>query len=73
MEISAVKTKLITNNSSGINKEIKENGLKLETVTSFECLGSDVSDEGSKPQILSRTAKTTAALKRLKPAVLRCN
>ena len=35
MEISAEKTKLMTNNTSGINTEIKVNGHKLETVTSF--------------------------------------
>ena len=29
MEISAVKTKLMTNNTSGINTEIKVNGQKL--------------------------------------------
>ena len=39
----------------------------LETVTSFKYLGSVVSDEGSKPEILSRIAQTTAALTRLKP------
>ena len=33
MEISAEKTKLITNNTSGINKTIKVNGQKLKTVT----------------------------------------
>ena len=37
MEISAEKTKLVTNNTSGINTEI---GQKLETVTSFKYLGS---------------------------------
>ena len=34
MEISAEKTKLMTNNTSGINTESKVNGQKLETVTS---------------------------------------
>ena len=61
MEISAKKTKLMTNNISGINSEIKVNGQKLETVTSFKYLGSVKTDEGSKPEILSRTAQTTAA------------
>ena len=63
MEISAEKTKLMTNNTSDISKEIKVNGLKLETVTSFKYLGSVVSDEGSKPEILARIAQMTAALK----------
>ena len=67
MEISAEKTKLMTNNTSGINTEIKVKGQKLETVTNFKYLGSVVTDEGSKPQILSRIAQTTAALTRLKP------
>ena len=40
MEISAEKTTLMTNNTSGINTEIKVNGQKLETVTSFKYLGS---------------------------------
>ena len=50
MEISTKKTKIMTNNTSGINKEIKVNGQKLETVTSFKYLGSVVFDEGSKPE-----------------------
>ena len=40
LEISAEKTRLMTNNTSGINTEIKVNGQKLETVTSFKYLGS---------------------------------
>ena len=67
MEISAETTKLMTNNTSGINIEIKVNGQKLETITSFKYLGSVITDEGSKPEKLSRIAQTTAALTRLKP------
>ena len=67
MEISAEKTKLVTNNTSGINSEIKVYGQMLETVTSFKYLGSVITDEGSKPEILSLIAQTTAALTRLKP------
>ena len=66
MEISAEKTKLMTNNTSGINTEIKVDGRKLETVTSFKYLGSVITDEGSKPKILSRIEQTTVALTRLK-------
>ena len=66
MEVSAEKTKLMTNNTSGINKEIKVNGQKLETVTSFKYLGSVITDEGSKPEILYKKAQTTAALTWLK-------
>ena len=57
----------MTNNTSGINTEIKVNGQKLETDTSFKYLGSFITDEGSKPEILSRIAQTTAVLTRLKP------
>ena len=45
MEIRAEKTKLMTNNTSGINTEIKVNGQKLETVTSFKYLGSVITDD----------------------------
>ena len=67
MEIGAEKTKLMTNSTSGINKEIEVNGQKLQTVTSFKYLGSVMTVEGSKPEILSRIAQTTAALTKLKP------
>ena len=43
------------------------NGQKLETVTSFKCLDSIITDKGSKPEIPSRKAQTTAALTRLQP------
>ncbi|WP_293816037.1 hypothetical protein, partial [Thiolapillus sp.] len=69
MGISDEKTKLMTNNTSGINTEIKVNEQKLETVTSFKYLGSVITDEGSKSEILSRIAQTTAALTRLKPVL----
>ena len=67
METSAEKSKLMTNNTSGINTESKVNGQKLETVTSFKYQGSVITDEDSKPEILSRVAQTTVALTRLKP------
>uniref|UniRef100_UPI0025D5D17C hypothetical protein n=1 Tax=Thiolapillus sp. TaxID=2017437 RepID=UPI0025D5D17C len=66
MEISAEKTKLMTKNTSGINTEITVNGQKLETVTSFKYLGSVITDEGSKLELLCRIAQATAALTRLK-------
>ena len=70
MEISTEKTKLMTNNTSGINTEIKVNGQETETDTSFKYLGSVIADEGSKPEILSRIAQTTAALTRLKRVLI---
>ena len=53
----------MTNNISGIDTDIRVNGQKLESVTSFKYLGSVIFDEGSKLEI----AQTTAALTRLKP------
>ena len=66
MEISGGKTKLVTNSANGIQREINVKEQKLETVTSFKYLEAIVSDEGSKPEILSRTEQTTAALTKLK-------
>ena len=57
----------MTNNTSGINTEVKINGQNLETVTSFKYLGSVITDKSSKPEILSRITQTTA-LTKLKPA-----
>ena len=45
IEISAEKTKLMTNSTSGINTEIKVNGQNLETFTSFKYQGSVITDE----------------------------
>ena len=67
MEISAKKTKRMTNNTNSINKKITVNGQRLETVSKFKYLGSVITDEGSKPEIISRIAQTTAAMTRLKP------
>ena len=67
MEIGAEKTKLMTNNTSGINTEIKVNGQMLETVKSFKYLGSVITDKGSRHDILFRIAQTITALTRLKP------
>ena len=63
----AEENKLMTNNTSGINTEIKVNGQKLKAVTSFKYLGPVITYERSKTEILSRTARAKAALTRLKP------
>ena len=67
MEISAEKTKPLTNNINGINNKINVRGQRLETVSNFKYPGSVVTDEGSKPGIISRIVQTTAMLTRLKP------
>ena len=66
MQISAEKTQLMTNNTSGINTDITTDNKKLETVRSFKYLGAIVSDEGSKPEVFSRIIQTTAAVTKLK-------
>ena len=45
--------------------------LKLKTVTSFKYLEATVTNEGSKPEDLSRTAKAPAALTKQNPVVER--
>ena len=55
----------MTNSVNGIRTEIK--GQTLGTVTSFKYLGAVVSDDGSRPESLSRMAQATAALTKLKP------
>ena len=52
MKISAEKTKLMTNSTNVIQREIKVKGQKLGTVTRFKYLGAVVSDDGSKPEVL---------------------
>ena len=66
MEIGPDKTRVMTSNPNGFNREIKIKGQRLEEVGKFKYLGAVISNEGSKPEILSRIAQTTAALSRLK-------
>ena len=66
MEIGPDKTKVMINNPNGFQREIKIKGQRLEEVENFKYLGAIISKEGSKPEILSRIAQTTAALSRLK-------
>ena len=66
MEIGPVKTKVMTNNLHVFQREIKIIGQKLEEVDNFKYLGAIISNEGSKPEILSRIPLTTEALSRLK-------
>ena len=65
MQISTEKTKLMTNNTNSIRTDITIDNKKLETVRSCKYLGTIdlVSDEGSKPEVLSRIAQTAAVTK----------
>ena len=56
MEIGPDKTKVITNNPNGFQREIKIKGQRLEEVENFKFLGAIISKEGSKPEILFRIA-----------------
>ena len=62
MQISAEKTQLMTNTTNGTSTDITIDNKKLKTVRSFKYLGA----EGSKPEVLSRIAQTTAAVTKLK-------
>ena len=61
------KTKLMTNSRNDIQREIKEKGQKLGTVTSCRYIGAVVSDDGSEQEILPRVVQATVAFTRLKP------
>ena len=67
MEISAEKTKTMTNNPAGISEIIDVGGQAVDTVRNFKYLGAIVSDERSKPEVLSRIAQTATAMAKLKP------
>ena len=66
MQSSAEKTQVMTNNTNGISTDIAIDNKKLKTIRSFKYLGAIVSDGGSKPEVLSRIAQTTAAMPKLK-------
>ena len=58
------RLKLVTNITRGISSD--NGGQNLETIKSFKCLGSVMTDKGSKQEILSRIAQTAGALSKLK-------
>ena len=63
IEIGPDKTKGMTNNPNGFQGEIKIKGQILEAVKNFK---HHISNERSKPEILSRIAQTKGALSRQK-------
>ena len=63
-KIGPDKTKVMTNNPNGFQRQIKIKGQRLEEVENFKYLGAIISNQGTKPEILSVIAQTTAALSR---------
>ena len=61
----ARETNVTTNSPYDSDLDIRVNGTGLESVKSFKYLKFTI-DEGSKPDILSRPAQTTAELTKLK-------
>ena len=59
MEINADKTKVMTSNPNGIQNDININDHALDTVSTFKYLGSIISEECSKPDILARQNGTS--------------
>ena len=51
----------MTNSTNDISIDITINGEKLDEVESFKNLAAIITDQGSKPEVLSRIAQTTAA------------
>ena len=66
MEIGPSKTKVMTNNPHGFQREIKIKGQRIEAVENFKYLEPIIANEGSKTEILSRIAQTTTTPSRLK-------
>ena len=65
MEISAKKTKIMTNNGT-LQRYTTIKGQKLEIVDHFKYLGAIICDESSRREVLSRAAQTMTTLARLK-------
>ena len=66
LEIGPDKIHMVTNIPNGFQGEIKVKVQRLEAVENFRYMGSIISNEEAKPEILSKIAKTIAALSRLK-------
>ena len=66
IHVSTEKTQLLTNCTNGISTDITTDNKKLETVHNFRYLGAIVSDERSKPEVLSRIAQITSPVTKLK-------
>ena len=68
MEIGPVKTKVMANDQNDFQREIKTqcDCQSIEAAVNFKYLGSVISNDGFKPEILSGIAQITATLSRRK-------
>ena len=64
--INASKTKVMSNTTNGLINKITINGQTLEEVESFKYLRSILSDEVSRPELLTRIMMTSQAVVKLK-------
>ena len=60
MDISAEKTKIMTNNGT-LQRDITIQGQKLETVNHYKYLGAIICDEGSRREVLSRSCSNNGS------------
>ena len=67
MEISAKKTKLTTNSTDPTQTKITVIGQKLKQVTHIKYLGTIISEQGSKTEVLARAVQIAIALAKLRP------
>ena len=65
MEIGLDTPKVMTSNPNGFQRESKIKCQRLEAVKNSKYMGLIVSNEGLKPEILSRIAQTTENISRL--------
>ena len=66
-EVSAEKTKLMTNSGKQISAKIKVRRQQLKTVSQFKYYGSIITEEGSSAALLSRAAQAAVAMSKLRP------
>ena len=67
MEISAEKTRLVTNSANGVLREIKAKGQNLGTIQTSSTPEQLFQMMVPNPEVLSRIAQATAAFTKLKP------
>ena len=66
MEIGPDKTKVMTNNPNGFQREIKIKGQRLEQMENFKYLGAIIANEGSNPRDSFQDSPDNSSSSRLK-------